>query len=188
MHTVFTLNINTLRHKNVSVVSLITDKRLNSPLSFRHHSSIGKTFFVCLFFFFFAFYFKWNLFFFFFFLFFCFFVFFFFCFRVLLSNIYPKIKFTAKTWSDLLWISIKTEYILLFFVEFELLMFHNNIVKNSENWTSRTCGKSASKLPTLQISALFPFFSYYGKKWKYYITKKKKKKEAMTRIKLFVHM
>ena len=58
---------------------------------------------------------------------------------VLISNMYPKIKFTAKNWSDLysfygeviLWnFSLRNYFFfLLFFAEFELLMFHNNIVK-----------------------------------------------------------
>ena len=63
---------------------------------------------------------------------------FYFC--VLFSNIYTKIKFMAKSWSDLCNFNSKViflnfylrKYFLLFFAEFELLMFHNNIVKNSE--------------------------------------------------------
>ena len=63
-----------------------------------------------------------------------------FCFCVLFSNIYTKIKFTAKSWSDpcifysklIFWNFCLRKYFLLFFAEFELLMFHNNIVKISE--------------------------------------------------------
>ena len=60
-----------------------------------------------------------------------------FCFCVLFSNIYTKIKFTAKSWSDLcnffsevifLNFCLRKQF-LLFFAEFEFWMFHNNIVK-----------------------------------------------------------
>ena len=78
---------------------------------------------------------------------------FYFC--VLFSNIYTKIKFTAKSWSDLynfnskviFWNFYLRKYFLLSFAEFELLMFHNNIVK----------------IPTLQISAWFCFIFTVGK-------------------------
>ena len=51
---------------------------------------------------------------------------------------YPKIKFIAKNLSDLcnfyskvmFWNFCLRKYFLLFFTECELLMFHNNIVKN----------------------------------------------------------
>ena len=51
-----------------------------------------------------------------------------------------KIKVTAKSWSDLcnfcskviFWNFCQRKYFLLFFAEFELLMFYNNIVKISE--------------------------------------------------------
>ena len=66
-------------------------------------------------------------------------------FCVLFSNIYTEIKFTAKSWSDLcnfyskviFWNFCLRKYFLLSFDEFELLTFHNNIVKISEklnNW------------------------------------------------------
>ena len=53
---------------------------------------------------------------------------------------YPKIKYIAKNWSDpcnfyskvIFWNFCLSKYFLLFFAEFELLMFHNNIVKISE--------------------------------------------------------
>ena len=53
---------------------------------------------------------------------------------------YPKIKFIARNRSDLCNFYSKaiflnfclSKYFLLFFAEFELLMFHNNIVKISE--------------------------------------------------------
>ena len=60
-----------------------------------------------------------------------------FCFCVLFSAMYPEIKFTAKNWSDLCNFYSKVIFfysclIYLFFVELELLMFHNYTVKNSE--------------------------------------------------------
>ena len=63
---------------------------------------------------------------------------FYFC--VLFSNIYTKIKLTAKSWSDLcnfnskgiFWNFYLRKYFSLSFAEFELLMFHNKIVKISE--------------------------------------------------------
>ena len=70
------------------------------------------------------------------------------CFCVLFSNMYPKIEFTAKNWSDLHVCNFYSKkifffhfylrkYFLLFFVEFKLLMFHNNIVKISEKLNKR---------------------------------------------------
>ena len=53
---------------------------------------------------------------------------------------YPKIKFTAKNWSGLcnfyskaiFWKFLRKLFLLLFFAEYELLIFHNKIVKISE--------------------------------------------------------
>ena len=53
---------------------------------------------------------------------------------------HPKIKFMAKNWSDpcnfysktIFWKFCLRKYFLISFAEFELLMFHNNIVKISE--------------------------------------------------------
>ena len=61
-------------------------------------------------------------------------------FCVLFPNIYTKIKFTAKSCPDLcnfyskviFWKFCLRKYFLLSFAEFELLMFHKNIVKISE--------------------------------------------------------
>ena len=63
------------------------------------------------------------------------------CFCVLFSNIYTKIKFAAKSWSDLcnfystvMFLNFcLRKYFLLFFPEFELLKFYNNIVKFQKN-------------------------------------------------------
>ena len=80
--------------------------------------------------------------------------------------IYPRIKFTAKNLPDLcnfyskviFWNFCLSKYFLLFFAEIELFMFHNTIVSQHycenfrKKWTSVTCWKSASKLPTQPIS------------------------------------
>ena len=67
----------------------------------------------------------------------------------------PKIKFMTKNWSDLcnfyskviFWNFCLRKYFLAFFAEFELLMFHNNIVKISEKL------KKWNLLNTIHISA-----------------------------------
>ena len=100
---------------------------------------------------------------------------FYFC--VLFSNSYTKIKFTAKSWSDLcnfyskliFWNFLSKKI----FFSFPLLNLNywcfTILWKFQKNWTSGTSWKSGSKLPTLQISAWFGFIFYYGKKWKYLI-------------------
>ena len=63
-----------------------------------------------------------------------------FCFCVLFSNIYPKIRLTTKNWSGLcnfyitviFWNFFLRRCFLLFFAEYEILIFYNNIVKTSE--------------------------------------------------------
>ena len=72
-----------------------------------------------------------------------------FCFCVLFSNIYPKIKFTAKNWSGLcifcgkviFWHFCLRKYFKLFFAEVELLKCHNNTEKISENLNKRNLFK-----------------------------------------------
>ena len=61
------------------------------------------------------------------------------------------------------------QYFLLFFAEFELLMFHNNIVKISENLNKGNLLKIWLQVtyPTDFCMILLHF--YYGKKWKYLI-------------------
>ena len=68
----------------------------------------------------------------------------------------------VKSWSDLCYFYSKVflfdfclrKYFLIFFVEFKLLMFHNNIVKITEKIEQvELVEKSGSKLPILQISA-----------------------------------
>ena len=100
-----------------------------------------------------------------------------FCFCVLFSNMYPKIKFIAKSWSELcnfytkviFWHFCLSEYFLLSFAEFELVMFHNNIVKISEKLYKQNLSKICLQVtyPT-NFCVIFIQF-YYGKKWKYWI-------------------
>ena len=114
-----------------------------------------------------------------------------FCFCVLFSNMYPKIKFIAKNWSDLCNFYSKvifwgdfclSKHFLLFFAEFKLLMFYNNIVKISEKLNKWNLLKICIQVtyPT-NFCTIFVHF-YYGKKWKYWIFKK-----PLTRIKLLAH-
>ena len=72
-----------------------------------------------------------------------------FCFCVLFSNIYPKIKFTAKNWSGLcifygkviFWHFCFRKYFKLFFAEVELLKFTIKMRKFQKIWTSEICLK-----------------------------------------------
>ena len=73
------------------------------------------------------------------------------CFCVLFLNIYPKVKFAAKTLSDLWNFYSKVifffffylrKYLLLSFTDFQLLIFHNivNISENLNKWNLlKTC-------------------------------------------------
>ena len=82
-------------------------------------------------------------------------------FCVLFSNMYPKIKFTAKNWSDLCNSYSKViffNFCLRKYFYFSLLnlnywYFTTALWKFQKNWTSGTYWKFVSKLPTLQISA-----------------------------------
>ena len=87
-------------------------------------------------------------------------------FCVLFSNIYTKIKFKAKSWSDLCNFYSKVIFFGIFVYEnifyFPLLnlnywCFTTILWKFQKNWTSGTSWKFGSKLPTLQISAWFGF-------------------------------
>ena len=79
------------------------------------------------------------------------------CFCVLFSNIYSKIKVTTKNWSDLcnfyskviFWDFCLRKYFLFFFAELDYWCFTTILWKFQKNWTSGTCWKSGSKLPTL---------------------------------------
>ena len=96
-----------------------------------------------------------------------------FCFSVLLSNIYSKIKFMAKNWSDLCNFYSKVIFgvfdFLLFFAEFKFLIFHNNIAKISEKLNKRNLLKICLQVtyPTDFCKICIHF--YYRKKWKYLI-------------------
>ena len=87
---------------------------------------------------------------------------------------YHKIKFIAKNWSDLCNFCSKViflnfclrKYFLLFFAEFELLVFHNNIVKISEK-------NEQAELMKIRLQVTYPtnfciicIHFYYGTKVK----------------------
>ena len=103
---------------------------------------------------------------------------------------YPKIKFIAKNWSDLcnfyskviFWNLCVSKYVLPFFAEFELLMFHNNIVKISEKLNKQNWLKICLQVtfPT-NFCIIFIHF-YYGKSENIGFFKK-----TQHRIKLFAH-
>ena len=100
-----------------------------------------------------------------------------FLFSVLFSNIYSKIKFTAKNWSDLcnfyskviFWSFCLRKYFLLFFAEFKLLMFHNKIVKISDKLNKRNLLKICLKVTYPTDFCKIRIHFYYRKKWKYLI-------------------
>ena len=114
----------------------------------------------------------------------------FFMFLSLFSNIYTKIKVSAKNLSDLrkfyskviFWDFCPRKYFLLFFAELELLMFYNNIVKISEKLNKWNLLKIWLQVTYPTDFCMIWLHFYYGKKWKYWIFLK-----PMTRIKFFVH-
>ena len=99
------------------------------------------------------------------------------CFCVLFSNIYAKINVTAKSWADLcnfcskeiFWNFVWENIFYFSLLNLNYWCFTTILWKFQKNWTSGTCWKSGSKLPTLQISTLFGFIFTTGKKWKYLI-------------------
>ena len=99
------------------------------------------------------------------------------CFCDLFSNIYTKIKVTAKSWSDLCGFYSKViflnfclrKYFLLFFAEFELLTFYNNIVKISEKLNKWNLLKIWLQVTHPIDFCIIWLHFYYGKKWKYLI-------------------
>ena len=100
------------------------------------------------------------------------------CFCLLCSNIYIKIKVTAKSWSDLCNFYSKViffynvclrTYFLLFFAEFALLMFYNNIVKISEKLNKWNLLKIWLQVTYPIDFCMIWLHFYYGKKWKYLI-------------------
>ena len=85
-----------------------------------------------------------------------------FCFCVLFSNMYPKIKFTAKAWSNQYNFYSKVIFwnfcLRIFFFSFLCWIWIIDVSQQySENFrtigTSESCWKSACKLPALQVSA-----------------------------------
>ena len=114
-----------------------------------------------------------------------------FCFCVLFSNIYTKIKVTAKSWSDLcnfyskviFWNFCLRKYFLFFFAEFELLLFYNNIMKISEKLKKVELVENLppSYLPYRFLHDLVSFLPWEKVKIFDFFQK------PMTRIKLFDH-
>ena len=100
-----------------------------------------------------------------------------FCFCVLFSNMYPKIKFIAKNWSDLgnfystmIFLNFcLRKYFLIFFAEFKLLIFHNNIVKISEKLIKHNLLKICPQVTYHTNFCKICIHFYYGEKWKYLI-------------------
>ena len=100
-----------------------------------------------------------------------------FCFCVLFSNIYAKIKLQPKVGltyaiSIVKWFFFNfclRKYFLLFFAEFELLMFHNNIVKISEKLNKWNLLKIWLQITYPTDFCMIWLHFYYGKKWKYLI-------------------
>ena len=103
---------------------------------------------------------------------------------------YPKIRFITKNWSDLcnffckviFWNFCLRKYFSLIFVEFELLMFHNNIVKISEKLNKQNLLKNLppSYLPYRFLHNLHSFLLWEKVKIFDFL-------KPLTRIKLFVH-
>ena len=99
------------------------------------------------------------------------------CFCVLFSNIYTKIKVIAKSLSDLCNFYSKEifrnfclrKHFLLFFAEFELVMFYNNIVKISEKLNKWNMLKIWLQVTYPANFCIIWLHFYYGKKWKYLI-------------------
>ena len=87
---------------------------------------------------------------------------------------YPKIKFIAKSWPDLCNFYSKViflefcfrKYVLLFFAEFELLMFHNNIGKISEKLNKQNLLKNCLQVTNPTDFCIICINFYYGKKVK----------------------
>ena len=100
-----------------------------------------------------------------------------FCFCVLFSNMYPKIKFIAKNWSDLCNFYSRMiflnfclrKYFLIFFAEFKSLIFHNNIVKISEKLNKQNLLKICSQVTYPTNFCIICMHFYHREKWKYLI-------------------
>ena len=97
---------------------------------------------------------------------------------VFCSQIFTKKnKVTAKSLSGLcyfyskviFWIFCLRKYFLLFFAEFKLLMFYNNIVKISEKLNKWNLLKIWLQVTYPTDFCMIWLHFYYGKKWKYLI-------------------
>ena len=83
-------------------------------------------------------------------------------------NLQPKIGLTYAIYSKVIfWSFCLRKYFLLFFAEFKLLIFHNNIVKISEKLNKQNLLKICLQVtyPTDFCKICIHF--YYRKKWKY---------------------
>ena len=94
-----------------------------------------------------------------------------FCFQIctLKLNLLPKIGLAYSS-SVVKWFFLNfllRKYFLLFFAEFELLMFHNNIVKISEKLNKKNLLKICSQVTYLTDFCIICIHFYNGKKWKY---------------------
>ena len=87
----------------------------------------------------------------------------------------PKIKFIAQNWSDLYSFYSKAsfffnfclrKYFLLFFAEFKLLLFHNNIVKISEKLNKQNLLKICPQVTYPTDFCIICIDFYYGEKVK----------------------
>ena len=75
------------------------------------------------------------------------------------------------------------KHFLLFFMDFKLLMFHNNIVKISGIFNKQNLLKTCHMFTYPTNFCIFSSHFYYGKKWKYSIFLK-----PMNRIKRFMYI
>ena len=90
---------------------------------------------------------------------------------------YSKVFFGGFFWNFCL-----RKFLLLFFAEFKLLMFHNNIVKISEKLNKRNLVKICLKVTYPTDSCISCLHFYCGRKLKCLMFQK-----SMTRIKAFLH-
>ena len=100
-----------------------------------------------------------------------------FCFCIWYSNIYPEIKFMAKNWSNLckfygkviFWNFCLRKYFLFFFVKFEFVMFHNNIVKFQKKINKKNLLKICLQVSYPTDFCIICIQFYFGKREKYFI-------------------
>ena len=88
--------------------------------------------------------------------------------------LHPKVGLTYAI-SIVKWffgIFVLEKYFLLFFAEFELQTFYNNIVKNSEKLNKWNLLKIRLQVTYPTDFCMIWLHFYYGKKWKYLISLK----------------